>query len=70
MQQTTLTLYFIDTRLIHQQQAAFENIVEKGEIAHSKQLLLFPWCFLLNQIIESPFVHIFDIISLFAAELE
>ena len=26
--------------------------------------------FLLNQIIDSPFIHIFDIISLFVAELE
>ena len=39
----------------------------KEEIA---QYLLFPQCFLLNQKIVSPFVHIFDVISLFAAELE
>ena len=56
-----ITLYSIDT--------AFENIVGKGEIAQ-EQFLLFPQCFLLNQINVSPFVHIFDIISLFAAELE
>ena len=49
---------------------ALENIVGKGEIAHNEQFLLFPQCFLLDQIIVSPFVHIFDIISLFAAELE
>ena len=42
----------------------------KGEIAHIEQILLFPQCFLLNQIIVSPFVHIFDIINLFAAEFE
>ena len=42
----------------------------KGEIAHNEQFLLFPQCFLLNQIIVSPFVHIFGIISLLAAELE
>ena len=42
----------------------------KGEIARNKQFLLFPQCFLLNQKIVSPFVNIFDIISLFAAELE
>ena len=42
----------------------------KGEIAHNEQFLLFPQCFLLNQIIVSRFVHIFDIIFLFAAELE
>ena len=53
-----------------QQQTAFENIVGKGEIACNKQFLLFPQCFQLNQIIVSPFVHVFDIISLFAAELE
>ena len=54
---------------MHQQQTAFENIVGKGEIALNEQFLLFPH-FLLNQITVSPFVHIFDIISLFAAELE
>ena len=56
--------------LMHQQQTAFENIVGKEEIAHNEQFLLFPQCFLLNQKIVSPFVYIFDIISLFAAELE
>ena len=44
--------------------------MEKGEIAHHKQFLLFPQCFLLNQIIVYPFVYIFVIISLFAADLE
>ena len=42
----------------------------KGEIAHNEQFLLFPQCLLLDQIIVSPFVYIFDIISLSAAELE
>ena len=55
---------------MHQQQTAFENIVGKGEIAHNEQFLLFPQCFQLNQITVSPFVHIFDIIFLFAVELE
>ena len=55
---------------MHQQQTAFENIVGKGKIAHNEQFLLFPQCFLLNQIIVSPFVHIFGIISLFAVKLE
>ena len=55
---------------MHQQQTAFENIVGKEEIAHNEQFLLFPQCFLLNQKIVSPFVNIFDIISLLAAELE
>ena len=49
---------------------AFENIVGKGEIAYNEQFLLFPQCFLRNQVIVSPFVHIFGIISLFAAEFE
>ena len=55
---------------MHQQQTFFENIVGKGEIARNEQFLLFPQCLLLNQINVSPFVHIFDIISLFAAEME
>ena len=55
---------------MHQQQTALENIVGKGEIAHYEQFLLFPQCFLLNQIIVSQFVRIFDIISLFAAEFK
>ena len=52
------------TVLTHQQQTAFETLWEK------EKLLLSPLCFLLKQIIVSPFVHIFAIISLFAAELE
>ena len=55
---------------MHQQQPAFENIVGKGEIALKEQFLIFPQCFLPNQIILSLFVYIFDTISLFAAELE
>ena len=55
---------------MHQQQTAFENIVGKEEIARNEQFLLFPKCFILNQKIVSQFVYIFDIISLFAAELE
>ena len=46
-----------------------KTLWEEGEIAHNEQFLLFPPCFLLNQIIVSPFFHIFDIISLFATEL-
>ena len=56
--------------MTHRQQTAFENIVGKGEIACDKQFLLFSLYFLLNRIIVSLFVHIFDIISLFPAELE
>ena len=48
----------------------FENTVWKEEIARNEQILLFPQCFLLNQKIVSPFVNIFDIILLIAAELE
>ena len=55
---------------MHQQQAAFENIAGKEEIACNKQFLLFPQCFLLYQKIVFIFINIFDIISLFAAELE
>ena len=49
---------------MHQQQTAFENIVGKKEIA------LFTHFFLIYQKIVSQFVNIFDIISLFDAELE
>ena len=55
---------------MNQQKTAFENIVGNGEIALNEQFLLFSQCFLLNQISESLFIHIFDIISLFAAELD
>ena len=55
---------------MHQQQTAFENIVGKEEIAGNEQILLFTQCFQLNQKIVSPFFNIFDIISLFAAQLE
>ena len=55
---------------MYQQHTAFENIVGKEEIVHGKQFLLFPQCFLLNQKIVSSLINIFDIISLFAAELE
>ena len=65
-----LILYSIKTHFDHQKQTAFENIVGKGEIARYEQFLLFSQCFLLGPTIVSPFVNIFDIISLFAAELE
>ena len=55
---------------MHQQQTAFENIVGKGEIAHNEQISPFPTNFLLNQIIVSPFVQIFDSISLSMAEFK
>ena len=62
--------YLWSKGLRHQQQTAFENIVGKKETARNKQFLFFPKGFLLNQKILSPFVNIFDILSLFAAELE
>ena len=55
--------------LTNQKQTAFENIVGKEDIARNEQFLLFQQCFLPSQIIVSPFIHIFDIIYLFAAEL-
>ena len=57
---------------MHQQETAFENNVGNEEIVRNEQFLLFPQSFLLNQLIVpvSPFVHTFDIISLFTAELE
>ena len=53
--------------MTHQHSTAMENIVGNGEIARDEQFLLFPQCFQLKQIIVSPFVRIFDIISLFSA---
>ena len=55
---------------MYQQDTAFENIVGKEEIARNEQFLLFPQCFLLNQIIVYPLFHIFDIISLLATKLK
>ena len=42
----------------------------QGKNAGNQHFLLFPQCFLLNQIIVFLFVYIFHIISLFATELE
>ena len=50
--------------LTDQQQTAFGNIVGKEEMAHDEPFLVFPQCFLLKQLIASPFI------SLFAAKLE
>ena len=44
--------------------------MEKEEIARNEQFFLFPEYFLISQKIVSLFVNIFDIISLFAAQLE
>ena len=67
---TNLTLYSIDTHFDASTRDSFENIVEKEEIARNKQFFLFPQCFLFNQVIVSPFIHVLDIISLFADEFE
>ena len=64
------TLHSIDTHFNASKKTAFENIVGKEEIARNKRFLLFPRYFLLNQKIVAPSVNIFDIISLFATELE
>ena len=56
--------------LTHQQQTAFENIVGKEEIARNEQFLLFPQYFLAQSDSCTPFVHISDILFLFATELE
>ena len=72
LQYNILTLSQKILILTHQQQSAFdnilkqsafENIVGKGEIARNEQFLLFPQCFLLDQITVYPPVHIFYIIS-------
>ena len=65
-----LTLYSIDTHFNASTTDSFENIVGKEEIVRNEHFLLFPLCFLLNQKIVPPFVNIYDIISLFASELE
>ena len=63
------TFYCIYTHFDASTTEVSEDIAGKGEIARNKHFLLIPQCFLLKQIIVSPFVNIFDIISLFAAEL-
>ena len=65
-----LTLYSIDTHFNSSTTDTFWKHSGKEEIARNKQFLLFLQCFLPNQKIVSPFVNIYDIISLFAAELE
>ena len=66
-----ITLYSIDTHFdATTTLKTYQNIAGNEKIAHNEQFLLFPQCFLLSQVIVSPFVHIFDIISLFAAEMK
>ena len=53
---------------MHQQQTAFENIEGKKEIARDKQISPFPTMYSTQSNTCTPFVHIFDIIFLFAAD--
>ena len=68
--QKVLALYSINTHFDTSTKDSFENIVGKEEIACNKQFPLFPQCFLLNQIIVSLFLYIFDVISSLASECE
>ena len=68
--QFSLTLYSIYTHFDTSTTESFWKHCWKGEIARNEKFLLFPQCFLLNQIIVSQFVHIFDMLSLFATEFE
>ena len=52
-----LTFYSIDTHF-DTSKTAFENIVGKGQITRNEQFLLFPQCFLLDQIMY-PYLSIF-----------
>ena len=51
-------------------QQLLKTLWEKDKLLVRSNFSFFPQCLLLNQITVSPFVHIFYIISLFAAELE
>ena len=65
-----LTLHSIDTHFNASTTDSFENMLGKEEIACKEQFILFPQGFLLNKKIITLFVNIYDIISLFVAELE
>ena len=54
---------------MHLHLTAFENIVGKEEIAHYEQISSFPTIFSTQSENSILFVNMFDIISLFAAEL-
>ena len=70
MKLQTLHLYSIDNYFDASTTDSFENIVRKEEIARNEQFLLFPQCFLLNQI-TAPHLSIFLTSHfLFAAELD
>ena len=65
-----LTLHSIDTHFDVSTTDSFRKHCGKRRNFSNMQFLCFPQYFLLNQIIVSPFVHILDILSLFATELE
>ena len=65
-----LILFSINTHFDASVTDSFENNVEKKEIACNKQFLIFPTMFSTQSDNCTPFVHIFDIIFSFAAELE
>ena len=66
-----LTLYSIDTHFNASTRDIFlKTLWEKKKLLVTSNFFFFPQCFLLNQKIVSPFINIFDIISLFAAEME
>ena len=66
----SLTLYSKDTHFNTTTTDTFWKHCAKRRIAGNQHFLLFPQCFLLNQKLVSPFVNIYDILSLSAAELE
>ena len=63
-----LTLYSIGTRFDTSLTDCFRK--HRGKGRNCSQFLLFLQYFILKQIIVSSFVHVFSVISLFAAEVE
>ena len=61
--------YSIELEQINPSQTTNFRLFQTESICR-RQFQNFSQCFLINQIIIYPFVHIFDIISLLAAELE
>ena len=70
VQKQLLILYSIDTHFDKSSEQLLKTFLKTKKLLVNKQFLLFPQCFLLNQIIVSLFVYTYDIISLFATELE
>ena len=55
---------------MHPKQTAFENITRKQEIAHNEHFFSFPTMFSTQSENCIPISQYFDIVSLFAAEVE